>query len=44
MIALKKENGLITRMRTGIEKECKEFYMNLFTSKSAISPPNIRPS
>ena len=44
MIALKKENRLITRMRTGIEKECEEFYMNLFASKLAISPPNIGPS
>uniref|UniRef100_A0A914X8J2 Reverse transcriptase n=1 Tax=Plectus sambesii TaxID=2011161 RepID=A0A914X8J2_9BILA len=44
MIALKKENGLITRTRTGIEKECEEFYTNLFASKLAISPPDIRPS
>uniref|UniRef100_A0A914VNL8 Reverse transcriptase domain-containing protein n=1 Tax=Plectus sambesii TaxID=2011161 RepID=A0A914VNL8_9BILA len=44
MVALKKENGLITRTRRGIEKECKEFYTNLFASKSAISSPDIRPS
>uniref|UniRef100_A0A914VSR4 Reverse transcriptase domain-containing protein n=1 Tax=Plectus sambesii TaxID=2011161 RepID=A0A914VSR4_9BILA len=43
MIALK-ENGLITRTKIGIKKECKEFYTNLFASKSAISPPNIQPS
>ena len=44
MIALKKENGLITRTRIGIKKECEEFYRNLFASKSPISPPDIRPS
>uniref|UniRef100_A0A914UTP4 Reverse transcriptase domain-containing protein n=1 Tax=Plectus sambesii TaxID=2011161 RepID=A0A914UTP4_9BILA len=44
MIALKKDNRLITRTRTGIKKECKEFYTNLFASKSAITPPDIRPS
>uniref|UniRef100_A0A914UST4 Reverse transcriptase domain-containing protein n=1 Tax=Plectus sambesii TaxID=2011161 RepID=A0A914UST4_9BILA len=44
MSSLTTSEGLKTKTRTGMERECTAFYTNLFRSKIPINPPPIHPS